>query len=106
VADPTQTAAPQSPAPASRSQAIFKSEQKPFDPNDLGFAFEDGANASAELLPPHLRDGNPAQPLAEPAKKNRIVGMTTGQIVLLAGMLIIECCVVIGFAAIYFLNAR
>jgi hypothetical protein len=32
------------------------------------------------------------------------MGMTTAQIILLAVMLIVECCVVIGFAVIYSMN--
>ena len=90
-----QAAQPPPPEP-SRSQAIFKSEQKPFNPDDLGFAFED----EPQTIPPHLRETSPAQPLPAQPSTRRIMGMTTGQIALLAGMLIVECLVLIGFAVV------
>jgi hypothetical protein len=89
-----------SPPPVSRSQAIFNSEQTPFDPKDLGFAFEDETQSA-----PQLRESSPVQRLpSQAAKSRKIMGMTTGQIILLAVMLIVECCVVIGFAVIISMN--
>ena len=87
------------PPPASRSQAIFNSEQKPFDPNDLGFAFEDESQSASQL-----HESSPSQRLpSQSAKGRKIMGMTTAQFVLLAVMLIVECCV-IGFAVYIFMN--
>lgn len=89
-------------AAVSRSQAIFNSEQKPFDPKDLGFAFEDDGQSALQDASPQLRESSPAQRLpSQPAKGRKIMGMTTAQFALLAVMAIVECCVVIGFIYIY-----
>ncbi|MCJ7433947.1 MAG: NERD domain-containing protein [Anaerolineales bacterium] len=91
--------------PVSRSQAIFNSEQTPFDPKDLGFAFEDEKQSASQDVPPQLRESSPAQRLPSQSAKNRkIMGLTTSQVILLAVMLIVECCVVIGFAYIISIN--
>lgn len=86
----------------SRAGAIFAAadEAKPFDPNDLGFAFEDGEGLE---IPPELVESNPAVPV--PSKedtKKRILGMTLSQLGLLGGMLLVEICVLIGFAFFIF----
>jgi hypothetical protein len=88
--------------PSSRAQAIFNSEQKPFDPNDLGFAFEDDGQSALQDVSPQLSESGPAQRLpSQPAKSRKIMGMTTAQLALLVVMAIVECCVVIGFVYIY-----
>ena len=87
--------------PVSRARAIFNSEQTPFDPNDLGFAFEDDNQST---VPPHLRESSPALPLPAQPEKKKILGMTTPQLALLAVMFIVECCVLIGFAIMIFMN--
>jgi hypothetical protein len=93
------------PPSVSRSQAIFNSEQTPFDPKDLGFAFEDDGQSASQELSSQSREGGPVQlPLSQPTKSRKIMGMTTAQVILLAIMLIVECCVVIGFAVIYSIN--
>jgi hypothetical protein len=93
------------PPPVSRSQAIFSSEQKPFDPNDLGFAFEDEPQPVSQVAPSQLRESSLGQRLPPQAEKSRkIMGMTTAQVALLAVMLIVECCVVIGFVYIITTN--
>lgn len=86
----------------SRAGAIFAAadEDKSFDPNDLGFAFEEGEGLE---IPPDLVESSPAVP--NPAKgdtKKRILGMTLRQLGLLGGMLLVEICVLIGFALIIF----
>jgi hypothetical protein len=92
-------------APASRSQAIFNSEQKPFDPKDLGFAFEDDGQSTLQDVSPQLSESSPAQRLPpQPVKSRKIMGMTTAQVILLAVMLIVECCVLIGFVYIISMN--
>jgi hypothetical protein len=93
---------PEEPQELSRAGAIFAAadEAKPFDPNDLGFAFEE--NEALEL-PPELIESSPA--VSTPArddKKKRILGMTPPQLGLLGGMLLVEICVLIGFAWIIF----
>lgn len=96
--------------PVSRAQAIFNASDssESFDPNDLGFAFEEGITpVSLQAVPQNLREPNPARPLPAskpiPAK-GKILGMTNTQAALLAGMFMIECCLLIGFAAIFYLN--
>jgi hypothetical protein len=86
----------------SRAGAIFAAadEAKSFDPNDLGFAFEDGEGLE---ISPELVESNPAVPV--PSKgdtKKRILGMTLPQLGLLGGMLLVEICVLIGFAFFIF----
>ena len=80
------------PPPVSRSQAIFNSEQKPFDPNDLGFAFEDEAQSASQEFAAIGRAALSQRLPSQSAKGRKIMGMTTAQIVLLAVMLIVECC--------------
>lgn len=63
---------PEAPAPEpSRARAIFHAaeEARPFDPNDLSFAFDEKA---AEEVPENLREPSPSQRLAKPAKKPAI----------------------------------
>jgi hypothetical protein len=91
--------------PASRAKAIFDASEKaqPFNPADFDFAFDDEETPLS--VPPHLRETSPAQPLPKKAtSRNGMLGMSRGQLALLAGMIIVECCVIIGFGAIIFLN--
>jgi len=94
------------PPPVSRAQAIFNSEQKPFDPKDLGFAFEDETQSASQAVSPQLREDSPAKRLTTQSAKGRkkIMGMTTAQFILLAAMLIVECCVIISFVYIISIN--
>lgn len=96
--------------PVSRAQAIFNASEssKSFDPNDLGFAFEeDNTPSPQQAVPQNLREPNPAlrpsAPKAVPAK-GKILGMTGAQAALLIGMIIIEGCIVIGFGILLYLN--
>ncbi len=95
--------------PASRAQAIFNAStsSEGFDPNELEFSFEDGAEPAPQAKQ-ISRESNPARPLPPrrknaPAKKKNF-GLTNKQLILLIGMFVVECCVVIGFAALYLLN--
>jgi len=66
------------PPPVSRSQAIFNSEQKPFDPNDLGFAFDDEPQSALQDVPPQLRESSFAQrPPLQSATGRKLMGITT-----------------------------
>jgi hypothetical protein len=92
--------------PASRAKAIFDASEQanPFDTNDLGFAFEEG---DAQPDSQNLRESNQARPLPSPKPapgRGKILGLGNTQVVLLAGMLIVECCVVLGFGIIMYLN--
>jgi hypothetical protein len=89
----------------SRAKAIFNASEQvqPFNPSDLGFAFEE-ENADGIKS---LRETSPAQPLPkQPApKKGKILGMSGKQVALLAAIFIVECCVLaIGAGVIYYLN--
>jgi len=96
------------PAP-SRAKAIFDASEQvqPFNPEDLRFAFEEGADAPTAIAT-HLRESSPAQPLPQnaSARKRRFLGMTPLQLVVLAGMIVFECCVLIGFGAYIFFLTR
>jgi hypothetical protein len=80
------------PAP-SRAQAIFhaREESKPFDPNDLSFAFDENAKND---IPENLVEPSPSQRLKPPPRKSAI---SARQLILLAGMLVVECCIIGGF---------
>ena len=87
-----------SPIPNTPEQA------NPFNANDLGFAFEED---DAQPASQNLRETSPARPLPQtkPApSKGNFLGLGNTQIVLLAGMLIVECCVILGFGVILYLN--
>lgn len=90
------------PAP-SRAKAIFDASEQvqPFNPEDLRFALEEGAADSPDAIPAYLRESSPAQPLSQnvPARQRRLLGMTPLQLAVLAGMLVVECCVLAGFGA-------
>ena len=88
----------------SRAGAIFQAAEKAeaFNPADLGFAFEEGSETG---MPQELAEAAPAAPLpAQERKKERILGMTIPQLALLGGMLLVEICVLIGFAFIVLSN--
>ena len=88
----------------SRAGAIFRAadEAEAFDPADLGFAFEEDSNVE---IPRDLIESNPAVPVpAQSSAKKRYLGMTVQQLALLAGMFLVEICVLIGFGLIIFLN--
>ena len=88
----------------SRAGAIFAAseEAQPFDPNDLGFAFEEDASGEA---PPESFEPSPELPSQDqsPAKK-RYFGMTVSQLAILGGMLLVWICILIGFGIFIFLN--
>jgi hypothetical protein len=87
---------PEAEAP-SRARAIFHAaeESKPFNPADLDFAFDESAENE---VPQNLRETSPSQRLAA-AKRG---GFTRQQLILLGGMLLVECGVLAGFAYLLF----
>lgn len=89
--------------PVSRAQAIFQASETPqeFNPSELGFAFEEEGSSDAKTIPPETIQPGPANPPI-PAAKRGILGMSTAQSAVLAVMLIVECCVLIGFAFILY----
>ncbi len=92
------------PAPQERARAIFHAaeEAKPFDPADLNFEFDESAAPTEGEVPEKLREPSPSQRL--PAKKSG--PFTQGQWMLLGGMVLIECCVLAGFAYLIFSSLR
>jgi hypothetical protein len=101
-AQPPEGAAP----PPSRAKAIFDAaeEAKSFNPSDLEFAFDDAETASG--VPAHLKETSPAQPLPRKTgpQKRKILGMTVPQFTLLAGMVIVEFCMLLIFGIAIYLN--
>jgi hypothetical protein len=92
-----QPGSPFAPEP-SRARAIFHAaeESKPFDPNDLSFAFDEKAG---EEVPENLREPSPSQRLAAPDKKPTI---SSRQWILLGAMMLVECCILAGFGFLIF----
>ena len=96
--------------PASRAKAIFNAADsaQPFNASEFDFAFEEGkAPLAPQQVPQNLRETNPSRQLPRPkpdANKGKFLGLSNKQAILMAGMFIIECCVVVGFAVILYLN--
>lgn len=98
----TEEAEPQAP---SRARAIFHAaeEAKPFDPNDLDFAFDETAANEVEEVPEDLKEPSPSQQLAPNPHPN---AFSRNQWILLGGMAIVECCVLASFAFIILRSLR
>ncbi len=91
--------------PPSRARAIFHAaeEAKPFDPADLEFAFDENAQNAEGNVPEDLKETSPSQQIKprvpRPAFSRR-------QWMLLGGMLLVECCVLAGFAYAIIIGTR
>jgi len=84
-----------------RAKAIFEAAEgaQPFNPADLSFAFDEEEGAPNQA---GAAEGNLDNAQGGPAKKARILGMTTSQLVFLMAMGLIECCVLaVGAYIIY-----
>jgi hypothetical protein len=95
---------PREDAEISRADSIFAASEDAgdFDPNDLGFAFEEGDDVE---VPPGLGEPDANAPtLAQGDGKRRILRMTISQWVLLGGLILVEVCVLLGFGLVIFLN--
>lgn len=97
------------PQPVSRAKAIFDASDsaQPFNPSEFDFAFEEGDPPFApEPALQNVRETNPSiQQLPKAAStKGKFLGLTNRQAILLAGMFIIECCVIAGFGIVIYLN--
>ena len=89
----------------SRAGSIFRAadEAETFNPTDLGFAFDEDSGVE---VPPELIETSPALPLtAMGDAKKRYFGMTVPQLALLAGMSLVELCLLVGFVIIFYLNS-
>ena len=92
--EPEQPAQPE----PSRARANFEAspESQAFNPNDYGFAMEEGAQA--EDIPPVAREANPAQPVRQAqAKSQKILGMTPFQLVVIAVLAVMLLCILAAF---------
>jgi hypothetical protein len=83
----------------SRARAIFQAAEvaAPVNPADLSFAFED------EVEPPPAGGGEALQ-ADSAARPGRLLGMTRRQLGILLALVLLEVCVLIGFAALFFLT--
>jgi hypothetical protein len=90
-ATPSTPVEPQTPV---RARAIFQAseEQKPFDPADLSFAFDENAESD---VPTNLVETSPSQRL--PRVSGKRGAFSPGQWIMLGGMMLVECCVLAGF---------
>ena len=89
----------------SRAGAIFRAadEVEAIDPGELEFAFEEH---SALEDSPGIIETSPAMPVPDQSGvKKRYFGMTVPQMALLGGMFLVEICVLVGFAIIFYLNS-
>jgi hypothetical protein len=79
-------------------------QEAAFNANELGFAFEESQDQPAS---PDASAADVARPQVQvrqaPAKK-RFLGLGDTQIILLAGMMIVEFCILFGFGIIIYLN--
>lgn len=73
--------------------------------NELGFAFEEAEEQPATPQAPiaEAMPGLPPRP-QPPAAKKRFMGLQDTQIILLAGMALVEICILFGFAIIFYLS--
>ncbi len=91
--------------PPSRARAIFHAaeEAKPFDPADLEFAFDENAENAEGKVPEDLKETSPSQQIKPGVKAP---AFSRRQWILLAGMFLVECCVLAGFAYAIITSAR
>ncbi len=95
------------PAPAgqqniSRATALAQAEQG-FNASELGFAFVEGEAQPAAQDADAVSAPRPQTVRQAPAKK-RFLGLQDTQIILLAGMMIVEFCILFGFGILIYLN--
>jgi hypothetical protein len=106
AASPRPAAAPApfdepSPGEVSRARAIFDASQevKPFDPADFDFAMEEELSFEIDSSNPASVESSPARPLSTlQPRGRRIMGMTPGQVAILAGLVLLFLCIMAGFA--------
>jgi hypothetical protein len=94
--------APESEIPSQTRVDIDASRfAEPINPPDLGFAFEEDLRSGLGV-PTGPRETSPSQPLPgiAVAQRGKIFGLSVRQLILLAGLIILEICVLIGFGAL------
>jgi hypothetical protein len=96
----TLTAIPAGQQAISRSAALAEQD---FNADELGFAFDEGESQPA--TEDAVASGVPLpQAAGMPPAKKKFLGLQDTQIILLAGMLIFEFCILFGFGIIIYLN--
>ncbi len=95
----------QQPEAPARARVIFRAadETKPFDPADLDFAFDENAEKTEGAVPEDLKETSPSQQLTPRGRRSVF---SRRQLLLLGGMLVVECCVLAGFAYAIFSSTR
>ncbi|HLO32690.1 MAG TPA: nuclease-related domain-containing protein [Anaerolineales bacterium] len=96
----------QPPASTSRARAIFSAadEEKPFNPDDFDFAMVD-EEAAVKALTPAVQESSPAQPLPQPTPQSKgILGMTPGQLIVIAALAAALLCIVAVIAYLVFFS--
>jgi len=106
---PPEELKPITPAPAgqqtiSRTAALAQVTEQGFNSNELGFAFEENETQSDMQDSNQANTASPQPPLRQAPAKKKFLGLGDTQIVLLAGMLIVEFCILFGFGIIIYLN--
>jgi hypothetical protein len=106
---PPEELKPLTPAPAgqqagSRAAALAQVAEQGFNSNELDFAFEEGEAQPDEQDSSQVAESRPQAPARQAPAKKRFLGLGDTQIVLLAGMLIVEFCILFGFGIILYLN--
>jgi hypothetical protein len=94
----------QFPQEVSRARAIFNAsdEARPFNPADFDFAMTDD-ESSMEAATAISQESSPARPVQESAtRSNRILGMTTLQLAIIAGLTLALLCILAAFGYIIF----
>ena len=83
------------------SPAVGEQENS-FNASEFGFAFDE---ASTQSPVGNLGESSSPSPHSKPVQtKKRFLGLGDTQIILLAGMFIVECCVLFGFGIILYMN--
>ena len=95
---------PRPPAELEPAKSATPEQEASFNSNDLGFTFEDETTSQ----PDPQNSGTPKptanrSPRPKPAAaKKGLMGLGNTQIVLLAGLFLVECCVVFGFGILLY----
>lgn len=81
----------------------------PFDANDLGFSFKEEGLAESQAAPAQDASAIPSQPAqprprSAPKPASGFLGMSRTQVIVLAGMFVVWCCIMVGFGSLLFLN--
>jgi hypothetical protein len=108
---PPQDLQPLSSEPVPQRSDDAYGQENPFGADELGFAFDEGESESAmgDQASNVFKGARPQPPVMQspasqsPAKK-KFLGLGDTQIILLAGMLIVELCILFGFGILIYLN--